>query len=442
MNQLQSIPVSSVVSAGNIRDDIGDVTELAASIAEVGLLEPLVVQPDHDRYQLLAGHRRLAAVQQLGWTEVPAVIRPVESDGLDDASRIVIQLVENLQRRDLDPFEEARGLAQLKALGWKQADIAKRIGRSPGHVSKRLALLDLPDELTEHIDGLTTDSLTKIASAARAGADLGQLAATIQANGGRMSSALVDSYTERAMKRLEAEKEIERRTADYEANGIKVLPVKGTNAWGDPELPKDRIGYGGFLGNLVVDDHAKEPCHAVCLYIRWDSHVYESYHCTDRRRHEPGGASKLKVEEDRSKASKKSPEEVQRKRRLALVSTGLTKAVEASAAHPPAKDQVLWAIAEWAFGLMAHDFGLDVELYRDITGVEDVTVEDFRAAGDTKTRVRLLWSMFLTHLRSQVDDWEIRRLVDDGEGLLNFSVLVDVLTEAGYPPSFEEGAEA
>lgn len=122
-----------------------DIEQLADSIREVGLLQPIVARRDHaGTLIVVAGHRRLAAIQRLQWTHVDVIIRPPMRP--DDV--IAAMLIENGQRRDLDPIEEARGIRKLKAeLDITDLDLARKIGRSQSYVSGRLALLNLtPDE--------------------------------------------------------------------------------------------------------------------------------------------------------------------------------------------------------------------------------------------------------------------------------------------------------
>ena len=88
---------------------MGDLSELMASVAEKGIIEPLVVRQRGNRYQIIAGERRYHAAVQVGLREVPVVIREV-----DDAEVMELALVENLQRKDLTAFEEAEALQQLR----------------------------------------------------------------------------------------------------------------------------------------------------------------------------------------------------------------------------------------------------------------------------------------------------------------------------------------
>ena len=119
-----------------------ELEELAASIAENGLLQPVVVRAaaGADSYELIAGERRLRAVGILGWDEVPAIVRDAS-----DRTLLVLALVENLQREALNPLEEAEGYASLgEQFDMKQADIAAAVGKDRSTVANLLRLLKLP----------------------------------------------------------------------------------------------------------------------------------------------------------------------------------------------------------------------------------------------------------------------------------------------------------
>ena len=145
---LTTLPIDSIVPAeDNLRRRVGDVRDLAASIAAVGVVEPLVVSPDGEgRYRIVAGHRRHAAALKAGLAELPCAVRT-----LTDAERVEIMLVENLQRSDLSPIEEAAGYFRLVEHGLTQRELATRIGRSARHVAARLALLELPRRVQDEL---------------------------------------------------------------------------------------------------------------------------------------------------------------------------------------------------------------------------------------------------------------------------------------------------
>jgi ParB family chromosome partitioning protein len=124
--------------------DQGALDALAASIDGVGLLQPILVRPSGDGYVLVAGERRLRAVRQLGHAEIAAVIR----EEADDATNLTEALVENLQREDLNPLEEAAAYQQLlEDIGMTHEEIAERVGRSRSAVTNTIRLLGLPMQI-------------------------------------------------------------------------------------------------------------------------------------------------------------------------------------------------------------------------------------------------------------------------------------------------------
>ncbi len=124
-----------------------ELDDLARSIEENGLLQPILVRSapgrEADRYELVAGERRLRAVTQLAWDEVPVVLREV-----DDRTLLVLALVENIQREALNPLEEAEGFHLLsEEFGLTQAEIADAVGKSRATVANVLRLLRLPPSI-------------------------------------------------------------------------------------------------------------------------------------------------------------------------------------------------------------------------------------------------------------------------------------------------------
>ena len=125
------------------RQVMGDLTELMQSISEKGVIEPLVVRQRGDRYQIVAGERRYQAAVRVGLRELPVVIREV-----DDTEIIEVALVENIQRKDLGPFEEAEAMSSLaNKCGYTHEDLARRLGKSRTSVTESLALSEMPDEV-------------------------------------------------------------------------------------------------------------------------------------------------------------------------------------------------------------------------------------------------------------------------------------------------------
>ena len=131
------------------RFDKESLDELADSIAEVGILQPIVVTvDDKGNHILIAGERRWRASKQAGLSTIPAVVR----EGVGE-STLVEALVENVQRRDLTPLEEAHAYQQLlENTGMKQEEVAKRVGKSRSAVSNTLRLLQLPAAIQSLVD--------------------------------------------------------------------------------------------------------------------------------------------------------------------------------------------------------------------------------------------------------------------------------------------------
>ncbi len=134
--------------------DPAALAELADSIAAVGVIQPLIVRPIvGGGYQIVAGERRWRAAQSAGLTEVPVVIRDLSDKEVDE-----IALIENLQREDLNPVEEAEGYRHLmNEYGMTQEQVASRVGKSRPSVANSVRLLELPDSV---LGMLTAGDLT------------------------------------------------------------------------------------------------------------------------------------------------------------------------------------------------------------------------------------------------------------------------------------------
>jgi ParB family chromosome partitioning protein len=128
--------------------DEGDLDELASSIRTHGVLQPILVRPIHGgRFEIVAGERRWRAAQRAGLHTIPAVVRE-----LNEVEVLEIAIVENVQRTDLNPIEEAQGFqALIDRFGRTQEEIAEAVGKSRPHIANMLRLLKLPDDLQEMV---------------------------------------------------------------------------------------------------------------------------------------------------------------------------------------------------------------------------------------------------------------------------------------------------
>lgn len=121
------------------------IDELAGSIRQNGLLQPLVVRPSGSAWEIVAGERRFRALRRLGWEKIPVVVRE-----LTDEQMLVLALVENLQRENLSPLEEAVGYRQLiDGFGLTQQEAAERVGKDRSTVANTLRLLALPERVRD-----------------------------------------------------------------------------------------------------------------------------------------------------------------------------------------------------------------------------------------------------------------------------------------------------
>lgn len=125
------------------------IAELADSIREKGIIQPLLVRPSGDGYELIAGERRLRAAQSLGLESVPVTIRAV-----DDREALELALIENIQRENLNPIETARAYSKLQdQFGLTQREIAVRVGKSREAVANAIRLLNLPTQIQDAVSG-------------------------------------------------------------------------------------------------------------------------------------------------------------------------------------------------------------------------------------------------------------------------------------------------
>lgn len=151
--QIVKIPVEKIKpNRYQPRNEFKDenLQELANSIKEKGLLQPLIITPSlvPGEYELIAGERRLRATKLAGLTELPVIIR----SEVTEQERLQISLIENLQREDLNPLEEAQAYQQLiKEFGLTQEELAQRLGKSRAAIANTLRLLSLPQEIKEAV---------------------------------------------------------------------------------------------------------------------------------------------------------------------------------------------------------------------------------------------------------------------------------------------------
>ncbi|MCZ7446692.1 ParB/RepB/Spo0J family partition protein [Agrobacterium rhizogenes] len=244
VNADRTIPIEFIArSQRNPRRhfDENELQDLAASIRQHGIVQPVVVRTvGVNRYEIIAGERRWRAAQLAGFTDVPVIVRDV-----DDRTALELAIVENVQRSDLNPLEEAMGYEQLIAEhGYTQNDLGEIIGKSRSHVANSLRLLKLPDPVR---DMLADGSLS--AGHARAlvsTSDPATLARTIVSKGlsvrdaERLAQNDIKSQGEIAEKRPVGEKDSDTVALERSLSDALGLDVKISHKGGSGQI---RIGY-------------------------------------------------------------------------------------------------------------------------------------------------------------------------------------------------------
>jgi ParB/RepB/Spo0J family partition protein len=290
--RILQLPVADVhPAADNVRQSVGDVTGLAASIVAAGILEPLLVTPlpDADGWRIVAGHRRHAAALAAGIATVPCIVRT-----LTDEQRVEAMTIENLQRAELTPLEEADAFGRLVELGWTQTKIAERVGIDQGTVSKRLSLRRLPEQARTMVaDG----SLPLDTAYAAAKLEPERLTAALHGKtlkGSRMSmfpgkgplAARDLEYSIRA--HAEEQRDERARTKARKqllADGVPLVDPPDGMAIANVREWTHHPGFTALhrmgAGAPDVDTHARADCHAAI--ITGDGRIV--YGCTDPDQH-------------------------------------------------------------------------------------------------------------------------------------------------------------
>lgn len=259
----------------NIRRDVGDVTELADSFRTSGLVQPIVIAPaqrdTHVKkaktppYTLIAGHRRFAAAKACGWKEIDAIVR----DDLDtEAKQIETMAIENLQRTNLTPVEEAHAYQELLDLGYTPAKIAKSTGRNVKTVKLRIGLNKLSDNASDklHAGQITIEQAEVLASFAKTPKSYAALEKSI---GTPNFAYEVQRIKEQQRKEAERSKLVDQ----LEKDGVTYIKPPARYPWDSVAKPLRELG-------IAVDAHGDCPGHAATVVDAYPS-VRLEYVCTD-----------------------------------------------------------------------------------------------------------------------------------------------------------------
>lgn len=421
---IDKLPLSSLVAPAWNRDP-GDVTELAESIKAKGLLQAILVTPRGKKFVVAAGNRRWAAAKRAGLTHVPAIVREMTDDDILDCI-----VVENLQRKDITPVEEANAFKLLSERGRTTREIAERIGCGQSHVVKRLALLKLPPKALERV-AVGSLSLSDAAQLVELVDHPKHLAKVLE-------SGSIGYSVQRAKEAIKSEATKKATKAMAKANGWKVLA--STDQWQfRPPEGAWRLGNDwGALEGLDPKKHQKEPCHAIGLEPRTGKPVPC---CTDRTRHPEAmtrGEREAKVS---GRAARDTLLEVQREE---WEQAKAARWEVAQSYRPKAADvmklQAVWWIeaaggTSFAQVLTALGYGVPDGLEKS-WGLTEAQREGVRAlkqeliaevTKNAEAATRLVWLVLSQRINSEYGDPRYHGGVGDDDLLL-----VDYLTRGGY----------
>jgi ParB family chromosome partitioning protein len=154
---IRNIPIEKIITNQmQPRRDMGDLSELTDSIRENGIIEPVIVKPREGYFEIIAGERRFRAAKEAGMHEIPCI----EHD-IPDNEALEMSIIENIQRKDLNVFEQSHSIHSLADIyGYTHEEIAKKIGKSRVTVTELVRITDLPEEIKEKCLELGIDSKT------------------------------------------------------------------------------------------------------------------------------------------------------------------------------------------------------------------------------------------------------------------------------------------
>jgi ParB family chromosome partitioning protein len=227
IRSLRHMPIELIhASPNNPRKHFADadLDDLANSIREKGLLQPIVVRPRADgEYEIVAGERRWRASQRAGIHEVPVLIRE-----LNDGEALEIALIENIQRSDLNPLEEARAYGLLlEQFSYTQQQLADSVGKSRSHIANTLRLLTLPDTVRSLIeDGKLTAGHARTLVAADSPAELADQIIKLGLSVREAESLVRDASPSSRPRKTRPEKDADTKAIELsvtQALGLKVL---------------------------------------------------------------------------------------------------------------------------------------------------------------------------------------------------------------------------
>lgn len=284
---LEQVPIAKIKAApDNPRRQLGDVSELAESMKIAGVVQPIIVCERDGGYLVVAGARRLAAATMAGFKDVPVIVKEY-----DEQARVLAMAVENLQREDLSPTEEAGAYQRLlEELKTSQRELSSLVGKTQSHISKRLALLELPKHVQTKVDsgGITIPDALELSK-------LAEHPERVKAVLAGPNFQRLEVRVRHQLDELAIEKKIAKLEEEMESKGLATTRVR--NAWALPKgvcVLKGGTGYTHLALQITAKQHETEPCHAIA--IGDDGLGFPV--CTNRKNH-----PKLKTKEEADRAT-------------------------------------------------------------------------------------------------------------------------------------------
>lgn len=435
---LRVLPVDQLRPADdNVRRDLGGLTELAESIAGQGVLQALLVNDAGDgTWLIVAGHRRHAAARLAGLAEVPCVVR-----SLSEVARLEAMIVENIQREGLSPLEEADGLRRLAELtGLGQRALGARLGRSQAHVSKRLALLGLPEAAQQALtDGTIT--LEGAQALARLKDHPGRIAETLKMAKSTHKGWSITHVVDMQLEQVAIKAKIDAAVAAVPA-GVRHQLVDHFSTYGSPYR---LLGRGAEQVGLREAKHRGLRCHVVVI----DKRTGSARVCCDKPKDHPeykapswerGTAGRsLSAEEKRERAeSKRLNSELKAAAARRLVRL---QAMAQMTAESLAGEELLEDLVEAWLGALGHENKLLLAAACEILRLEpkgEVSwdVQPFLIAlRDRKARP---WQAVAVALTLAAGEWQVR--AKHGWDSPAVAALYRRLRANGYEPCADETA--
>ena len=222
------------------------IEELARSIEIHGVIQPIMVRPFGRGYEIVAGERRWRAARRAGLKKIPAIIRE-----LDEQQNMLIAIIENMQREDLNPIEEAMALEEMiKTYGLTQEEVSKSVGKSRPYITNSLRLLKLPEEVRDLVSAgqLSGGHARAIAGL---GSEEDRITAAKKAVELGWSVREIENYTGKANKKKDPKKKAQARKKrdDVLAVETQMKDILGT---------KVKIQYGPRKGKIEIEYYSKD----------------------------------------------------------------------------------------------------------------------------------------------------------------------------------------